>query len=107
MTAAIKTMALDTRVLPTVAAGYARALVDFAVSRGAPHADLLARVGLTLDHLGDQAERLPLARYVATMKAGQDLCEDPALALHFGEAVNIATFSIVGLISRSSRTMLE
>jgi hypothetical protein len=36
--------------------------------------------------LRDDDNRIPFAKYVALMKAGQDLCKDAAFALHFGES---------------------
>jgi AraC-like DNA-binding protein len=36
-----------------------------------------------------------------------ELCREPALALHFGEAVDFAEMSIVGLIGRASETMAD
>jgi AraC-like DNA-binding protein len=92
---------------PTVAAGYARGLLELAVSRGADRTALLERSGIQLDQLLDQDHRIRFESYVALMRAGQDLCSDPALALHYGQAISIADVSIVGLIARASRTMAE
>jgi AraC-like DNA-binding protein len=39
------------------------------------------------------------------MRAGQELANDPALALHYGEATDLSQVSIVGLISAASETM--
>jgi AraC-like DNA-binding protein len=44
---------------------------------------------------------------VALMRAGKDLCNDPALGLHFGELNDLAQVSVVGLIGYASETMLE
>lgn len=91
----------------TVGAGFARGLFEFAVSRGAPAVELLRRAGLTEAMLGDQDARVPMMAYVALMKQGIALSGDPALALHYGEAVNIARVSIVGHIGRGAVTMAE
>lgn len=91
----------------TVAAGAARGLMDFAVSKGATRERLLRRAGIDLATLENQDNRIALPAYVALMKAGQDLCQDPALALHYAEAVNLADISIVGLIGDASETMLD
>jgi AraC-like DNA-binding protein len=89
----------------TTSAGVAAGLIAFAVQRGADRATLMDRVGLVPGDLEDHDRRLPLATYRALMRAAQDLCGDPALALHFGEAVDLAEISIVGLIMNASATM--
>ncbi len=92
---------------PTVGAGFARGLFEFAVSRGADRAELSRRTGVTAEVLADQDARVPMAAYVAIMRQGVALSGDPALALHYGEAVNIARVSIVGHIGRGAETMAE
>ncbi len=83
---------------PTIAAGYPKALLDFAVSKGANRQLLLERSQIRLDDLKDQDNRIPLANYLALLKAGIELCNEPALSLLFGEAVKLQDISIVGLI---------
>jgi AraC-like DNA-binding protein len=83
---------------PTVAAGYPKALLEFAVSKGADRQMLIERSHICLDDLKDQDNRIPLANYVALLKAGIELCNEPALALLFGEAVRLQDISLVGLI---------
>jgi AraC-like DNA-binding protein len=92
---------------PTVAAGFAKALLDFAVARGAEETPLLARSGISSDDLLDQDKRVPFARYVALMRAAKALTGDPALALEYGAVTDYQRFSIVGLIAHASTTMLE
>jgi AraC-like DNA-binding protein len=48
-----------------------------------------------------------LAAFIALMRAGKALCDDDALALHFGEMVDVVETSIVGLIGRSCATLAE
>ena len=91
----------------TVGAGLAKALMDLAVSKGADRTLLAERSGIDPAVLRDQDNRIPLADYVALMSAGQALCADPALALHFGEAVGLPELSIVGLICASCETVGE
>jgi AraC-like DNA-binding protein len=91
----------------TTSAGLAAGLIAFAVQKGADHDALLARAGLQAADLDDHDSRLPLETYMALTRAAQDLCQDPALALHFGEAVDLAEISIVGLIMNASATMGE
>jgi len=83
---------------PTMAAGYPRALLDFAVSRGADRQMLIERSQIRLDDLKDQDNRIPLANYLALLKAGIELCNEPAISLLFGEAVRLQDISLVGLI---------
>jgi AraC-like DNA-binding protein len=90
----------------TVAAGLARGLTDFAVAKGANREALLGRSGIDPADLEDQDNRIPLAKYIALMRAGKELAHDPALALHYAEAVDLSEISIVGLLGRASETML-
>jgi AraC-like DNA-binding protein len=91
----------------TIAAGLARGLFEFAVSRGADAAALAARAGIGPADLRDPDRRVAYAKYIALTRAGEALCNDPALALHYGEAVDMAEISIVGLIMNASETMLH
>jgi AraC-like DNA-binding protein len=91
----------------TVGAGFARGLLVFAVSKGASRAALLERSGIAAGDLLDQDARVPFASYVALMRAGQALSGDAALALHYGEGVDIADVSIIGLVGQASETMAE
>jgi AraC-like DNA-binding protein len=92
---------------PTVTAAFARGLYDLATARGADGAALLAAAALVPEDLSDPDNRVPFNRYVALMRAAQRACDDPALALHYGEAVDIADISIVGLIGLASPTMRD
>lgn len=91
----------------TVAAGLARGLTQFAVSKGASQETLLSRAGIALADLHDQDNRLPFANYVALMRAAKELTGDPALALHYGEFNDFSDISIVGLITLAAETMLD
>ena len=83
---------------PTISAGYPKALLDFAVSRGADRQMLIERSRIRPDDLEDQDNRIPLANYMTLLKAGIELCNEPSLSLLFGEAVKLQDISIVGLI---------
>jgi AraC-like DNA-binding protein len=85
----------------SIAAGFARALLDLAVSKGADRALLLQRSGIDAGLLADQDNRVPLVTYMALMRAGKELGNDPALALHFGETYDMSELSIVGLIGQA------
>ncbi len=91
----------------TVAAGLARSLTRFAVSKGADQETLLARAGIAHDDLQDQDSRIPFDRYVKLMRSAAELTNDPAFALHLGEVPDFAEVSIVGLIMLSTETMLD
>jgi len=93
--------------VPSVAAGFARALADLAVTRGAPREELLRRAGIDPATLQDQDSRIPFDAYKALMRAGQTLSGDPALALHFGEAFEMTDLSIVGHIGMACATWQE
>lgn len=91
----------------TVGAGYARGLLTLAVAKGADRDALCARAGIAPADLDDQDARIPFANYAALMRAGQELCNDPALALHYGEAIDLSEVSIVGLICHAAETMFD
>jgi AraC-like DNA-binding protein len=92
---------------PTLAAGFARALMDLAVSKGADRKVLAVRSAIDGADLQNQDNRIPFAKYVALMRAGKELCNDPALALHFGEAFDLTELSVVGLLGGASETMAD
>ncbi|MEA3040320.1 MAG: hypothetical protein QOE79_2833 [Sphingomonadales bacterium] len=87
---------------PTISAGFARALADLAVSKGADREELCRRAGIAAGDLTDQDRRLPLAGYAALMCEAKAMTGDAALALHFGEAFDITELSIVGLMGQAS-----
>lgn len=91
----------------TISAGVAAGLIAFAVERGADRAVLMASAGVLEADIEDADRRLPFGTYMALMRSAQDMCDDPALALHFGEAVDLAELSIVGLIMNASATMAD
>ncbi|OQW74086.1 MAG: AraC family transcriptional regulator [Proteobacteria bacterium ST_bin13] len=91
----------------TISAGVAAGLIAFAVERGADRAVLMASAGVRPADIEDADYRLPFDTYMALMRSAQDMCDDPALALHFGEAVDLAELSIVGLIMNASATMAD
>jgi len=91
----------------TVAASAVRALMEFAVTRGASRKTLAERSRIDQAELQNGDDRIPFARYVALMRAGQELCNDPALSLHFGESIDIAEISFACTIGAFSDTMAE
>lgn len=91
----------------TTSAGYIKALLEFAVSHGADRARLMHSAALNEDMLSDQDKRVAFTRYVALMRTAKKETGNPALALEFGAASDFRTFSVVGLISYASATMVE
>ena len=92
---------------PTVGAGYARGLVDFAVAKGASRDRLIARSQLSACDLSDLDNRIPMASYEALMRTAAELTNEPAFALQYGEAVRMQELSIVGLICEACETTIE
>src|ERR1044071_8081163 len=92
---------------PTVAAGAVSALMEFAISRGASRETLTARCHIDSSDLRDRDQRIPFSKYVALMRTGQELCRDPALALHFGESVPVSEISLSCQVGAHSGTMAE
>ena len=91
----------------TVAARVARALMEFAVSRGGSRSALAERSRIDLAELESGDNRIPFAKYVALMKAGQELCGDPALALHFGESIDVSEISLGAVVAAFSGSVAE
>lgn len=93
---------------PSIAAGFVSALVEYACARGgADRAALLEKAGLDERMLADGDARIPLARYVALMKAAIEASNDPAFALRYGADSDFRKYSVVGLIAYASTTMAE
>jgi len=91
----------------TVSTGFFLGLLGYAVSKGADREALRARAGEHEASLQDRDSRLPFAHYVTLMRAAKEATGDSALALNFGQAVDVANISIVGLIGQASETMLD
>ena len=92
---------------PSVAASVTSRVLELAVAKGADRGALLERSGLRSADLADGDNRIALARHVALLRAAKRACNDPAFALHYGETVNLAEVSVVGLIGYASETMLD
>jgi hypothetical protein len=85
----------------TVAAGFAKAFLDFAVSKGAVRSKLLERSGICSDDLAEPDNRVPFTNYMSLMEVAIEICDEPALALQFGEAVRLKDISILGHVGHS------
>jgi AraC-like DNA-binding protein len=82
----------------TVAASVVRALMELAVSKGASRKSLTDRSRIALPDLENPDTRIPFSKYVALMRAAQQLCNDPAFALHFGEEVDASEISLAHMM---------
>ena len=89
-----------------MAASDARALMAFAISRGADARLLFERCGIRPADLENDEHRIPFASYVALLRAGKELCGDPAFALHFGASAEHSG-SFPCLTEAVSQTMAE
>jgi AraC-like DNA-binding protein len=101
MTRADTSRGASRTVEPTIAAGIVRALLELAVAKGADRAELIERCAIVEENLADLNARIPLAQWLTLLRVGSEVCGDPALALHFGEAFDIADMSVLGLMGRS------
>ena len=81
--------------------------MEYAVSCGADRGRLLTVAGVSAAALADPDHRIALPRYIALLRTAAAQCDDPAFALHFGEAVRMQDISIVGLICEAARTPAE
>lgn len=92
---------------PTIAAGFAYGLLEFAVSAGGSRDRLLVSSGIAQGLLSDHFNRIPLTGYISLMRAAQCECDDPALALRFGASSRCADLSIVALIGSACETVAD
>jgi len=91
----------------TVGAGLARGLMKFAIAKGVDADALSARSGITAADVADQDHRVPMTSYIALVRAAKELSGDPAIALRYGEEVDLSEVSIAGLIMNASADMRE
>jgi AraC-like DNA-binding protein len=92
---------------PTVSAGLARGFLDFAAAYGAEESALSGAAGIDLSRLDDPDNRVPFAAYVKLVRAGKELTGQPGLPLLFAEAIDLSEYSVVGLLSNASETMMD
>jgi AraC-like DNA-binding protein len=91
----------------TVAAGYTRALLDYAVHRGADRQTLIEVSGINPNELKEPDNRIPLASWLGLLNAAIALCNDPAFALRFGEAVTTEDMGVALMIAGAAETVGE
>lgn len=92
---------------PTVAAGIARAYIDYAVQKGADRAVLLAAIGLEDAALDDQDSRIAMDAFQQLILCAKRETKDPAFVLHHAIDTEFKNISIVGLIVHSSKSMAD
>jgi AraC-like DNA-binding protein len=91
----------------TVFAGLVRGYFEYAVAQGAS-AEALAKIsGVDTTLLDDADIRVPFEKYVTLVRAGKELAKDSALPLRFAEAVDTSEFSVVGLLTHASETLMD
>ncbi len=91
----------------TITATAVVTLLDFAAKHGAHRGDLLRRSGLSEADLVDRDARIPLTRYRDLVHAAQSLTNDPAFALHHGEAVDVSEISLGPSLASASSSRAE
>lgn len=91
---------------PTISAGFAHGLTEYCVAHGANREQLLAGAGIDASALADHFNRIPLTRYIALMRTGKVLCNDPALAVHFGVSSNCTDLSLISMIAAASDSVM-
>jgi AraC-like DNA-binding protein len=68
---------------------------------------LLEHSAIRSADLDDQDDRVPLSRYLALMNASIALCNDPALALKFGQVIRTEELSVAFSIAGTTGTVDE
>ena len=91
----------------TVSARAVCTLLDFAATRGADRGTLLRDSGITEADLVDRDARVLLTRYQELVAAAQRLTNDPAFALHHGEAVDVTEISLGPAVASASASRAE
>lgn len=91
----------------SVSAGLARSYFDFAVARGVDATALAAHAQVNPASWSDPDLRAPLAHYKALVRAGKALSGEPGLPIYFAEAIDMAEFSVVGLLANAATTMRD
>lgn len=91
----------------SVSAGLARAYFDFAAASGVDAAQLAAQAQIDPATWSDPDVRVRMACYQRLVRAGKVLSGKSGLPILFAEAIDLAEFSVVGLLANASTTMGE
>lgn len=92
---------------PTVSAGIARSMIDYAETRGIPRARMFEAVGLVEADLSDQDARVALATYREIIEVAKRGTGDGAFVLNHAIDTELSDMSVVGLIVHSSASMAD
>lgn len=93
--------------VPTVWTPGAAHVVEYAVSRGADRAGLLAAIGIDATVLADPDRRLPVTAYYAAVEAAADALRAPWFGLDYIDAVEPSALGAIGFLAAASRTLGE
>lgn len=92
---------------PTVSAGLVRGFLGYAATHGGDESALAAAAGIDTTQLDDPDNRVSFAAYVKLVRAGKAMTGQPGLPLLFAEAIDLSEYSVVGLLSNASETMMD
>lgn len=91
----------------TSAAGWVKTIYQLALGEGMDARKLFLQCGLDPDRLNDPFQRYAQDNITRVWKALATIAANPAIGLKFGNYVSPGTFSVVGYVMLSSKTMLE
>lgn len=91
----------------TVSSTYLQGVVEFAVTRGCTRSALLLRVGMSETQLNESDARHSAELLMALLRAGADLTNDPAFALHYGQYVPCEQVSLASPLGRAASNVTE
>jgi AraC-like DNA-binding protein len=91
----------------TINASYGKVLLDLLVQRGLKQADILADTGIDPAVMEDVDAKVSSQQFVALVKNGLALTDDPNLGVWFGLQLKISTHGYLGYAALSSATLGE
>jgi AraC-like DNA-binding protein len=91
----------------SASASYVKAILDYAVARGADASALTSVLSENFAADFDRDARVSLDEVKILVEVAKDLLDDPAFALRFGAESDFTDMSIVGLITQTAETMGE
>jgi AraC-like DNA-binding protein len=93
--------------MPKVQNSILRGIIHGAVKRGANFKQLCGKVGIDPQELTDAEKLLDWEISASAWDYAVEMTQDPMLALHLGEEVNISAFGTLGYLMQSSSTLEE
>jgi AraC-like DNA-binding protein len=88
--------------LPTAQGGLSRLAADRVRRAGIKLVPLLARVGLTIEQIDDQDQRINAPHQIAFLRAAAEALGDDFLGLHFAEAFDLRDLGLLYYVMASS-----